>query len=289
MVRDNNEAETDVVYMSLNSRIISNFIAIMTLKGFYPSLCLGFELCTSTVALVSGFALSIMGIFCVVNPIDKASGLNVLGFMAIALGILAATGCLITILGSCIESTRSIKYGAGIGLFCGIMALIILIMAALMSGSLNQTLAHAWNDLDPTTRGSIESEFLCCGYMSLTQASLDCQSDTICSEPVTAELKRKAEYVLYLCGLLLFFEFLSALLSAAVFSMMKKQKEKEMRKMGLNLQDEASDGYTASQIKVQKQKREPKGAPYYHHYNSKKMKEAEKAAAAAAKQAKESV
>lgn len=81
----------------------------MTLKGYYPSMSLGFEILLGVINVVAGCTLAVIGAMVVFNKSDVLCGFVYLGVAAIMAGAFVATAGGLAFFGSCREHVPSLR------------------------------------------------------------------------------------------------------------------------------------------------------------------------------------
>lgn len=215
----------------------------MTVKGYYPSLSLGFEILLGCVNVIAGTGLLAFALVILFNKIVQLMGLALLALLGVPIGILAITAGALALNGSCRESVPTVKAAfilSSITLLC-IGGLVAYTFAT--ANSLPQSGRKTWFSLDDKDKQIIQSNYACCGFNSLNEKTADCEPEITCGEPLVTDLGSKLKILVIMGAVVGGVQLGAILCGCCVWGKMRSQQEKKKRKNPLSLAEEARGGY----------------------------------------------
>lgn len=240
----------------------------MVLRGYCPSISLGFEILLAGLNIILGVGIIAIGIMCIVDPVEAAMGMSAEGWTCVGLGFLVLSAGVLGMMGSCGEMPRAIRYGT----YCSAMVIIagsvIAGMAYSSSKSMDNTLRIAWAKVDDAQRNVVEKHLGCCGYSSTTDKATDgCESETPCHDILVQQIGDMYTSVAMFVGIAAGVQILAATCGCCVFRKMKKQQKKDATKERKRMLKEGR------KIEKEKHKRSKRMAKYREQEAKKAKKE----------------
>ena len=232
----------------------------MTVKGYYPSMSLGFGILFSVINMLAGTAFVVVGIMLIFSKGTALVGLMYLGIGAIPAGILAiATGALV-MTASCHESVSTMKVASTLAIVALLAGGGIAGYAFFLSKNLPTNARKAFLNLDDEQKKTIEVQYGCCGYTDVKEGSEGCSSEQTCSDPIVEDQGAWLKVTVIVAAVAAGIQLFQLCCGMIVSGKMRTQQEKKMRKAKLSLVEEAQGGYKGKDKAKGKKKEKPKFA-----------------------------
>ena len=215
----------------------------MTVKGYYPSVSLGFEILIAVINILAGSALLIFGVVIMLGEVAQMEGLILVGVLAIPGGVLAIASGGLALTGSCKESVNAVKTAYILSIITLVVVGGIAGYTFSVGGGLQESARRNWFQFNDEQKKTIESHYACCGFTSAAEKSEGCEPEQTCGEPLVADLGGKLKVLAIIAAVVAGIQLGAILCGCCVWGRMRGQQEHKMRKAKITLAEEAQGGY----------------------------------------------
>lgn len=211
----------------------------MTIKGYYPSASLGFEILIGFINILGGLALLIFSLYVMLGSVAKLQDLLLIGAFSIPGALLAVSSGVLALSGSCRESPGSLRASYIVAVITLLVVLGISGWAFILTSNVGDSSRRAWFSLSDEDKKAVESAYACCGFSSTSEGSEGCESAVICRTPVVADLGAKFKVLAIIAAVVGTIQLAAILCGCCVWGTMRSQQAKAMSKQGLSLEAQA--------------------------------------------------
>lgn len=202
----------------------------MTVKGYYPSMSLGFDLIFALANCLASAALIAIGSITFFSPTLKIlPSIIYLSVGALIVGIAGLFGGVMSMSGAYQESVTTIKTGFWLALATFVMGGGLAGYALSMAGGLADSTRHAWFQMSTEQKQLIESSHACCGFNSTSEMTEGCEADLACAESYMDEVGGRLKVLIILAAVVTGIQLFALLCGCCVSNKIQKQ---EARKRG---------------------------------------------------------
>lgn len=209
----------------------------MAVKGYYPSLSMGFDLLFAVVNCFSSGALIVIGSMTLLTPTLRILPHMVyLGIGAIVVGILGLFGGILAMAGAYQESVSTIKTGFWLSLATLLAGGGLAGYAFSMAGGIQDSTRHTWFQLSVEQKQLIQSVHSCCGFNSTAEKTEGCEADLACVEPYMGEVGGRLKILIILTAVVTGVQLFALLCGCCLSSKVQKQEARKRAKEAHNLE-----------------------------------------------------
>jgi len=211
----------------------------MVLKGYYPSMSLGFTILLAGLNIVAGCAAIVFALLILFDKFSMALGMLYVTLIALVAGLVAIFAGIFAMVGSCQESPSSIRSSSYTSIAVIVLAGAAAGYAFALSGGLADTGRHNWlTSFADEQKRLMESKYACCGWDSKAESIKTCQSALPCVKPVVKAQGKKLLILAILAGGLAAIQLLAIFCDCCVAKKMKTQQNKDHHKSRLATMEE---------------------------------------------------